>query len=105
MPIAPKPVVELDVVTTRFPKEVLSDLDAYCRYLGGASDRSYVIVEAVRHAIAKDRGYQRTLRATPTPAAGRATVAESRPATTATTPSHSGPRISAPSDSKPHGSA
>lgn len=105
MPIAPKPVVELDVVTTRFPKEVLSDLDAYCKYLGGATDRSYVIVEAVRHAIAKDRGYQRTLRAAPTPATGRAAVAEARPATTASTPAHSGPRIAAASDSKPHGSA
>ena len=105
MPITPKPVVEMEVITTRFPKELVSDLDAYCKHLGGASDRSYVIVEAVRHAIAKDRGYQRTLRATPTPAAGRATVAETRTATAARAASHGGPRISAPSDSKPHGSA
>lgn len=46
MPITPKPLVATDVVSTRFPKDVLAELDAYCKYLGGASDRAYVITEA-----------------------------------------------------------
>jgi hypothetical protein len=78
MPISPKPFVETDIVTTRFPKDLLGELDAYCKYLGGASDRSYVIVEAVRQAMAKDRGYQRALRAAPQPAAARRAPADSR---------------------------
>ena len=105
MPITPKPVVEMEVITTRFPKELVSDLDAYCKHLGGASDRSYVIVEAVRHAIAKDRGYQRARRNVPTPASGRATGSEARPAIPAASSAQSGTRSATPSDPKQHGTA
>jgi hypothetical protein len=105
MPIAPKPVVEMDVIATRFPKELLSDLDAYCRYLGGASDRSYVIVEAVRHAIAKDRGYQRTRRHVAASTGAPAPGSEARPVTPAGAPSRPGHRPSAAADPKPQGAA
>ena len=60
MPIQPKPMVETETVSVRFPKTVLDPLDAYCKYLGGATDRSYVIVEAVRQVIERDRGFQKT---------------------------------------------
>jgi hypothetical protein len=58
MLIRPKPVSPSEPVSVRFPADVLQQLDNYCQYLGGASDRSYVIVEAVRHVIARDRRYQ-----------------------------------------------
>jgi hypothetical protein len=105
MPITPKPVVEMEVITTRFPKELVSDLDAYCKHLGGASDRSYVIVEAVRHAIAKDRGYQRARRSAPVTGGGRATGSDARPANTAGAPPQSATRPPAASDPKQHGTA
>ena len=40
---------------------LLGLLDAYCRYLGGASDRSYVIIEAVREVVSRDKAFQRSL--------------------------------------------
>ena len=64
MPIQPKPMVETETVSVRFPKTVLDPLDAYCKYLGGATDRSYVIVEAVRQVVERDKGFQKTLRTT-----------------------------------------
>ena len=101
MPITPKPLVETDVVSTRFPKDVLVALDAYCKYLGGASDRAYVIIEAVRRAIASDRRYQRSLRSS-APASTREKGSDGRHAATAHGP---GSRPAAGSDPKPHGAA
>src|SRR5687767_9277728 len=104
MPITPKPLVETDIVTTRFPKDLLGDLDAYCRYLGGASDRAYVIIEAVRQAMAKDRRYQRSLRAAAAPAAARGRSTDTRPPAT---PGQSGvaAKHGGAQDSKSHGTA
>lgn len=62
MPIQPKPLMETEPVSVRFPRPLLESLDAYCRHLGGASDRSYVIVEAVREVLARDRGFQKAQR-------------------------------------------
>ena len=59
MPITPKPVVATEVLTVRLPKETLELLDDYCRHLGGASDRTYVVSEALRLVINRDRSYQR----------------------------------------------
>ena len=64
MPIQPKPMVETETVSVRFPRSVLDPLDAYCRYLGGATDRSYVIVEAVRQVIERDKDFQKAQRKT-----------------------------------------
>ena len=104
MPITPKPLVETDIVTTRFPKDLLGDLDAYCRYLGGASDRSYVIVEAVRQAMAKDRRYQRSLRAAAASAASRGASSDARPPAPAAQ-SGAAAKHGVAQDSKPHGTA
>ena len=62
MPITPKPVIEHESITARFPKDLVDELDSYCRFLGGATDRSYVIVEAVREEISKNREFQRSRR-------------------------------------------
>lgn len=59
MPITPKPVVATEVLTVRLPKATLELLDDYCRHLGGASDRTYVVAEALRLVINRDRSYRR----------------------------------------------
>ena len=59
MPITPKPLVETESLTVRLPKEVLELLDGYCRFLGGATDRTYVVTEALRLVVSKDRRYRK----------------------------------------------
>ena len=60
MAITPKPVVATESLTVRLPKEVLELLDDYCRFLGGASDRTYVVTEALRQVVGRDRGYRKS---------------------------------------------
>jgi hypothetical protein len=69
MPILPKLPVETETVSVRIPKPILADLDAYCAYLGGATDRTYLIIEAIREVIARDRKFQKAQRTGPTTAA------------------------------------
>lgn len=59
MPITPKPLVTTEPVNLRIPQDVLELLDDYCRFLGGATDRTYVILEALRHTIGRDRRYRK----------------------------------------------
>ena len=69
MAIMPKLPVETETVSVRIPRPILADVDAYCAYLGGATDRTYLIIEAVREVIARDRRFQKAQRTGPTPAA------------------------------------
>jgi hypothetical protein len=41
MAIEPKPLVATEPVNIRVPQDVLEQLDAYCKFLGGATDRTY----------------------------------------------------------------
>jgi hypothetical protein len=59
MPITPKPVVATETLNLRLAKETIELLDDYCRHLGGASDRTYVVTEALRLAVKSDRTYNR----------------------------------------------
>jgi hypothetical protein len=63
MALVPKQSLETGTLTIRFPKDLLDDVDAYARHLGGATDRTYVIVEAVREVLATDRNFQKALKA------------------------------------------
>lgn len=65
MALAPKQSVETITISIRFPKDVLDQVDGYCRHLGGASDRSYVIVEATREVLERDKAFQKTRRSAP----------------------------------------
>jgi metal-responsive CopG/Arc/MetJ family transcriptional regulator len=58
MMIQPKHKPTLETVTITMPEDVLAALDHYCQFLGGATDRSYVITAAVRHVMARDRRYK-----------------------------------------------
>ena len=59
--IQPKPSVELETVTLRFPAQLVRAVDQYAKYLGGSSDRTYVIAQAIEIAMAQDRDFQKTL--------------------------------------------
>jgi hypothetical protein len=68
--IQPKPAVELETVTLRLPAQLVRSVDQYAKYLGGSTNRTYVIGQAIEIAMAQDRHFQRAL-ASP-PAAGHA---------------------------------
>jgi hypothetical protein len=65
--IQPKPALELETVTLRFPAQLVRVVDQYAKYLGGSSDRTYVIAQAIEIALAQDADFQKTL----TPGAAR----------------------------------
>jgi hypothetical protein len=58
--IQPKPSVELGTVTLRLPVQVVRSVDQYAKYLGGSTDRTYVMAQAIEIAMAQDRDFQKT---------------------------------------------
>jgi hypothetical protein len=70
--IQPKPAVELETVTLRLPVQLVQSVDQYAKYLGGSTDRTYVIGQAIEIALAQDRDFQRALASPAT--AGRASA-------------------------------
>jgi hypothetical protein len=59
--IQPKPTVELETVTLRLPVHLVRAVDHYAKYLGGSSDRTYAIAQAIEIAMAQDRDFQKPL--------------------------------------------
>jgi hypothetical protein len=59
--IQPKPSVELATVTLGLPVQLVRAVDHYARYLGGSTDRTYVVAQAIKIAMAQDRVFQKTL--------------------------------------------
>ena len=58
--IQPKPTVELETVTLRLPVQLVRAVDHYAKYLGGSSNRTYVMAQAIEIAMAQDRDFQKT---------------------------------------------
>ena len=58
--IQPKPSVELETVTLRLPVQLVRTVDQYAKYLGGSTDRTYVIVQAIEIALAQDPDFHKT---------------------------------------------
>ena len=58
--IQPKPTVELETVTLRLPVQLVRTVDQYAKYLGGSTDRTYVIAQAIEIALAQDSDFQKT---------------------------------------------
>ena len=70
--IQPKPTLELETVTLRLPAHLVRAVDQHAKYLGGSSDRTYVIAQAIEIALTQDRDFQKTsVRAGALPAAVR----------------------------------
>ena len=65
--IQPKAMVDLETVALRLPSQLVRAVDQYAKYLGGSTDRTHVITQALEIALAQDAASQKTL--TPIPAA------------------------------------
>jgi metal-responsive CopG/Arc/MetJ family transcriptional regulator len=67
--IEPRPAVELETVSLRLPAELVHTLDDYAKYLGGSTDRTYVITQALEIALERDTDFQKRRQARPATAA------------------------------------
>jgi len=59
--IQPKPAVELEVVSLRLPSRLVRAVEQYAKYLGGSTDRTHVITQAVEIMVAQDADFQKHL--------------------------------------------
>jgi hypothetical protein len=59
--IQPKASVELETVSLRLPSELVRTVEQYAKYLGGSTDRTYVIAQALEIALAQDADFQKAL--------------------------------------------
>jgi hypothetical protein len=57
--IQPRPTVELETVTLRLPAHLVRAVEAYAKHLGGSTDRTYVITQAIEIAIERDNEFQK----------------------------------------------
>jgi len=75
--IQPKATVELETVSLRLPVPLVRSVEQYAKYLGGSTDRTYVITQAIELALQQDAEFQKSLgarRAAPVAAPVRATA-------------------------------
>jgi metal-responsive CopG/Arc/MetJ family transcriptional regulator len=63
--IEPRPAVELETVSLRLPAELVRTVDDYAKYLGGSTDRTYVITQALELALERDPEFQQRRQARP----------------------------------------
>jgi hypothetical protein len=69
--IQPKAAVELETVSLRLPAQLVRAVEQYAKYLGGSTDRTHVITQAIEIALAQDKAFQKALAARPAaPASG-----------------------------------
>ena len=71
--IEPRPAVDLETVSLRLPADLVRTVDDYAKYLGGSTDRTYVITQALEIALERDTEFQKRRESRPaTPAAAPA---------------------------------
>jgi metal-responsive CopG/Arc/MetJ family transcriptional regulator len=59
--IQPKAALELETVSLRLPAQLVRTVDQYAKHLGGSTDRTHVITQAIEIALAQDADFQKTL--------------------------------------------
>lgn len=59
--IRPKPTLELETVSLRLPAQLVRAVEQYAKYLGGRTDRTYVIAQAIEITLAQDADFQKSL--------------------------------------------
>ena len=69
--IQPKAAVEFETVSLRLPVQLVRAVEQYAKYLGGSTDRTYVITQAIEIALRQDAEFQKVLSASPARAAAR----------------------------------
>ena len=57
--IQPKPVVELAAVNLKLPAELVRRVDAYAKFLGGTTDRTHVVTQALEIALDSDPEFRK----------------------------------------------
>ena len=65
--IQPKAALEFETVSLRLPAQLVRAVEQYAKYLGGSTDRTYVITQAIEIALQQDADFQKTLGAKPSP--------------------------------------
>ena len=68
--IQPKTAVELETVSLRLPVQLVRAVEQYAKYLGGSTDRTHVITQAIEIALAQDADFQKSLSRVAAPASG-----------------------------------
>jgi len=59
--IQPKAALELETVSLRLPAKLVRAVEQYAKHLGGSTDRTYVITQAIEIALQQDADFQRSL--------------------------------------------
>ncbi len=57
-PMLPKAPVQRRRVSVTLDEALLEDVDELATFLGGATDRTYIIEQALRRIITEDRAFQ-----------------------------------------------
>jgi hypothetical protein len=70
--IQPKVAVELETVSLRLPAQLVRAVEQYAKYLGGSTDRTYVVTQAIEIALHQDTEFQKTPSSPASPTARRA---------------------------------
>ena len=65
--IQPKAALELETVSLRLPVQLVRAVEQYAKYLGGSTDRTYVITQAIEIALQQDADFQKSLSSKPAP--------------------------------------
>ena len=63
--IQSKARVELEAASLRLPAQPVRAVDQYAKYLGGSTDRTRVITQAIEIALNQDADFQMSLAAKP----------------------------------------
>lgn len=58
--IQPKVKARTKTITISLSEDQLTALDAYCKFLGGDTDRSYVVAQALRQVMGRDKRVRKT---------------------------------------------
>jgi hypothetical protein len=59
--IQARPAVEVETVSLRLPAHLVRAVDQYAKFLGGSTDRTYIITQAIELALASDAEFQKIL--------------------------------------------
>ncbi len=60
--IQPRVAVELETVSLRLLVQLVRAVEQYAKYLGGSTDRTYVITRSIESALQQDTEFQKTQR-------------------------------------------
>ena len=57
--IQPKPAIELTPLSLKLPADLVRRVDAYAKFLGGTTDRTHVVTQALEIALDSDPDFRK----------------------------------------------